>query len=277
MEQKLEEVKKEDNEQADEYFGFIKSSVDSGGYFKDALDWYFFRYVTPICDRTLLIFGAILAAVVLFFLVQMVKSAFPLVERVPVFVAAKDQTRYFPNLVVLKPKKKTANYDPAIATVDEAVVKYLLTTYIQDREGYDFSKAEIEDVNKKFNHVRNVSVASEYKNFQLIMSKDNPDSPIHQFGQNAKKIVTVDSVHLVKKEAKDFTSKAKDYLSNKIPTEAEVRFSVTTRTVADDGAVTNTKEKYLAKINFNFGGVSKDEKSGFLKFVVSGYNLFKVK
>ena len=79
MEQKLEEIKNESREEADEYFDFIKKSVDDGSYFKDAVNWYFFRYVTPICDRTLLIFGAMIAFVVLFFLIQMVRSDFPLV------------------------------------------------------------------------------------------------------------------------------------------------------------------------------------------------------
>src|SRR3989338_2411649 len=277
MEQKLEEIKNEDSEQAKEYFNFIKSSVADGSYFKDAVNWYFFRYVTPICDRTLLIFGAMIAAVVFYFLWQMIQGAFPLVVQEPVFIRAKDQSKIFPSLVALKPKKSQADYDQAIKTVDEAVLKYLLSVYVEDRESYDFSKARIEDVNQKFNRIRNTSMESEYKNFQLIMSKDNPASPIHNFGQNVIKKITIDSVHFVKIGTQYFAARALQYLSNDIPKEAEIRFSAITTTIDAYGEAKYNRESYLAKIIFAFDGVDKNNKSGILRFTVNNYQLFKVR
>ena len=38
-----------------EYNNFIKESVLNGKYFKDGREWYIFKYITPICDRALLI------------------------------------------------------------------------------------------------------------------------------------------------------------------------------------------------------------------------------
>lgn len=277
MEQKLEEITKESQEEADEYFEFIKSSVANGSYFKDAVNWYFFRYVTPICDRTMLIFGAMLAAVVLYFLIQMVQSAFPLVEEVPVFIKAQDQSVSFPNLVALKPRKGEAGYDPSVKTVDEAVAKYLIATYVEDREGFDFSKAEIADVNNKFNRVRNTSSVAEYRVFQLIMSKDNPDSPINHFGQPVSKTVEIESVKLVQKESQSIAIKAREYLTNKIPTEAEVRFYTVTRVKSVESSTpTETRERFIVKVSFTFGGVNK-EGHGMLNFNVNGYKLYKVK
>ncbi len=155
MEKKLEELQTQSDEQAKEYFEFIKTSVADKSYFKDAFDWYCFRYISPICDRTLLIFGAMIAAVVLFFLIVMIEGTFPLVERTPIIVEAKDQSKFFPNLIELKPKKESVGYDSQIRTVDEAVAKYLVSFYVKTREGFDFSKAEVEDVNKKFNYIKN--------------------------------------------------------------------------------------------------------------------------
>lgn len=83
MKNNIEKIKKENPEQAEAYLSFIKAGVEDGSYFKDALSWYFFRYVRAICDRTLLIFGAIVAAVIFFFLIQMIEGAFPLVQHVP--------------------------------------------------------------------------------------------------------------------------------------------------------------------------------------------------
>jgi type IV secretory pathway component VirB8 len=276
MEQKLTEAKAENNEEAIEYLSFIKSSVDDGSYFKDGLNWYFFRYVTPICDRTLLIFGAIIASVVLFCLVQMVKSAFPLVEQVPVFVAAADTSVSFPNLVNLKPRKDSPGYDQNILTVDEAVAKYLLEIYVKDRESYDFSRAEVEEVNHKFNRIRTLSSAQEYRVFQLIMSRDNPSSPLNNFGQNIKRDVKIESVKLVRKEVVGFANQAKDFLKNILPSEAEVRFIATTKTTDANEVTKDESERYIAKISFDFAGAQKDKKKD-LGFAVKGYKLYKIK
>lgn len=277
MEKRLSELAQEKNEEAKIYFDFIKASTRNGVYFKDALNWYLFRYVSPICDRTMLIFGAAVAAFVLYFLIQLVQNTFPLVVHTPLFIKSYDQSKYFPQLVALKPRKGQDGYDPDIKTVDEAYAKYLLSYYVKDREGYDFSNAEIDEVNKKFNHMRNLSSANEYRNFQAIMSKDNPNSPIRNFGLNITKTVEIDSVKFSREEPKDLAAKARQYLSNKIPTEAEVRFAITTKVTNDDDTSTSTKERYLAKITFSFDGVNKDSKTGTLNFSVNGYTLFKVK
>lgn len=270
---------KENNNPVEEegYTEFVKSSVNDGSYFQDALDWYCFRYLSPICDRTLLIFGAIVAAVILFFLVQMVQSAFPLVQKVPIFITAKDKTLYFPHLVELKPKEDEKGYDPAVTSIDDAVLKYLVSVYVKDREAYNFSAGEIEAVNKKINRVRNVSSPEEYRIFQAIMSEDNPESPIRTFGKDVVKTIKVESVTLVKKEPKTFTEKAKEYISVQIPTQAEVRFTATTTENLGGIEEKITKERYLARVDFNFTGVDKDQKKGSLDFVVNGYKLFKVK
>ncbi len=275
MSKKIEETQVETDEEKAEYLESIKNSAEDGAYFKDALDWYFFRYVTPICDRTLLIFGSIIASVVLFFLVKMISLAYPLVEKVPVFVAAKDQSVYFPNIVALKPQKGKENYDQEVRTVDEAVAKYMLSAYVKERESYDFSKAESSDVNQKFNRIKNLSSSDEYRNFQLIMSPDNPTSPIKDFGQPVIKIAKIESVKFIRKEVQGFGNQAREFLTSKIPTEAEVRFLTNIKTTSETG-VNEEKERYLAKINFVLEGINKDEK-GAIKFTVNSYKLFKIK
>lgn len=277
MEKKLLESKKENSEEAVEYFEFIKSSVEDKSYFKDGLDWYFFRYLKPICDRTLLIFGSIISLFVLYCLVEMIRGSFPLVEKNPIFVTSKDTSLYFPNLILLKPRSESDKYDPNIETIDQALSKYLIETYVKERESFDFSKAEVESVNRKFNRIRNLSTLEEYRNFQLFMSKDNPISPIHYFGQNVKRDIKVDSVKFIKtEESKDFASRAKEFLLNKIPTQAMVRFTATTTIAKSELEVEDVRERFVAEINFFFEGANKDQ-SGNLNFVVKEYKLFKVK
>ncbi len=75
MPKKLQELQQEDSTAAQDHFDQIKEKVEDGSYFQDALDWYFFRYVNAICDRTILIFGGIIAGVVFYFLLEMIYSA----------------------------------------------------------------------------------------------------------------------------------------------------------------------------------------------------------
>ncbi len=288
MEQKFEAFKKENPEELQDHFDFVRASVKDGSYFKDGLNWYFFRYVNPFCERTILSCAAIVACVITYCLYVMIEGAFPLVEKRPIIIRSVDQSQYFPNLVPLKPHVKgpgSDRYDPTITTVDEAILKYLISVYISDRESYDYSKAEIEDVNVKFNRIKNTSSDTQYREFQLYMSKDNPDSPILNFGRNVVKTTQVDSLTFIKKEEVGFANKAKNFITTKIPTDADVRFTTTTKTTDDNGVVKVEKQSYIAKINFAFSGAVKDtqkkdpnavQKAETLGFVVKNYKLYKV-
>jgi len=278
MEKKLlESVKENNSEDLKEYFDFVKASVADKSYFKDGLDWYCFRYLKPVCDRTFLIFGSLISVVIFYFLIEMIKSSYPLVEKKPIIVYAKDQTTYFPNLVELKPKDDELNYDPNIKTIDQALSKYLVGFYIKERESFDFSAGTLDSVNKKFNRIRNLSTLEEYRAFQLFMSKDNPNSPIQYFGKNVTRTVTIDSVRFIDQAVEsDFASKAKDFLVNKIPTYAEVRFTTTTKTMKSEYESEDVREKFLVKVDFLFEGANKEQK-GDLNFVVKEYKLFRVR
>jgi type IV secretory pathway component VirB8 len=271
MEQKLEELKKHNEEEITEYFESIKESVADKSYFEDAVNWYLFRYVSAVCDRTILIFAAIIGAVALYSLVQIISHAFPLIERVPIIIKDKDQSRYTPFI-----KKLQNSADNQSNTIDKAIAKYLVSIYVQDRENYDYRKSQVNDVNVKFNRIKNTSSANEYRNFQLLMSKDNPGSPIHNFGINVYREVEIESIKFIETSHENYYFRFKEFFVNKLPNEAEIKFTTTVKKIDNDG-IKEEKERYLAKINFNFSGVNRDSKAGILNFMVSGYKLYKIK
>lgn len=271
MEQKPQEISKEESDQLTEYRDFVKESAVDGTYFKDALDWYLLRYVSPLCDRTVMIFVAAIGAISLFFLIQIIDGLFPLVEKVPIVIRSKDQSLYTPFIKPLRSEESGA------LTVDDAIAKYLLSIYVNDRESYDYRKSEVEDVNLKFNRMKNTSSYSEYKNFQLFMSKDNADSPLNQFGHNIYRTVEVKSVNFVKAQQQDYYIKLKSLFSSALPTEAEVRFVMTTHTFDEGNNEKANRVNYLAKVKFNFSGANRGAKSGFMNFAVNSYKLYKVK
>lgn len=268
----LEELRKEDKEQLDEYFEFIKNSVKDKSYFKDAMDWYYLRYVKPLCDRTLMGFTAIIAATSLYFLAQIISNTFPLVEQVPIVIRDHDSSIYRPVIHELKDKNLKG-----IANVDESAAKYLVSTYVIDRESYDYRKSEVKDVNIKFSRVKNVSSYGEYKNFQLFMSKDNAESPLNNFGRDVYRTTEISSVVFAATKPKNYISQLKTLFSTKIPSEAEIRFTTTTHIAKMDGGEDQIKENFLAKVKFDFAGIDRNAKSGILNFVVNDYKLYKIK
>ena len=147
----------EEDEVKSEYNEFIKESVLNGQYFKDARDWYIFRYITPICDRALLATMIIVIFCTLYTIKIISESIFPLVVSQAIFVPPKDPTIYETKLTKIKPKKNEANFDAEVQTFDESILKYLIVNHIKVRESFDFRKGRIEDVNKKFSHIKNNS------------------------------------------------------------------------------------------------------------------------
>ena len=257
----------------------MKASIKDGSYFKDAYDWYFFQYLSPICDRTLLVFSGTISAIVIFLLAQMIEQSFPLVEEFPIFYKSKDQAVYIPKLGALKTYYATSDQQDKkeIGRVDEYVARYLLATYVKGREEYDYSKASIAAVNDKFKRIKATSAASEYTKFQTLMSRNNPQSPLKYFGKNIDRKVQIESVKFIRKEPEGFASIAKDFMISDIPTQAEVRFRTTlTNRDAIDESKKYFRQRFLAKINFSFKGIGKNQ-TGPVDFVVNKYDLYRVK
>lgn len=289
MEKKLEEIAKRDKESVEEYFEFVKDEVQNGNFFKDALDWYLFRYVAPICDRTILIIGSILSIIICYIVFQIIKISFPLVVKDPIIIKAKDQSKYIPYLVELKPKSGKLNYDKQIKNIDEAIAKYLILVYVNDRETYNFSKASIEDVNTKINRIKNASSVGEFKNFQNFFSEENPASPIQNFGKNIKKTINVIDFKFIRNDKQRNSQNSFNiinFFNIELPNEAQVKFDATIAISDEFGEIKYLSQKYLVKVKFNFTPITKPKDSkdknknpeeNKLKFMIENYKLFRVK
>jgi len=260
-----------------EYNKFVKNAVTNDSYFKDAKDWYIFRYVNPICDRTILLI-AILVLFSLFYIIKNITSSlYPITISQPIFVESKDQNLYQTKIIKVKPKKGEQNYDSEIQTFDESILKYLIVNYIKDRESFDFRKGLVDDVNKKFNHIKSNSSYREYKNFQAIMSKNNKNSPIHYFGKNVMRDVKIINFKFKRREGKNAFEKAIFYIANSPPLEAEIDFLTLTVSVNDLNEKEYKNERFIAKITYDYQQIFKKDKQNTIGFTVNQYVLYKFK
>lgn len=272
MQQDLKKAQENNPELFEEHFKHLKEDVENGQYFKDCLAWYMFKYVNPIVDRVVMSVASVIAFICLYFLYQIISNALPLVEEVPIVIRDHDMALYRPMIYDLYDKE-----DKNIENVDEAVAKYLLVNYVRARESYDFRNSEVSAVNEKFTRIKNNSSFTEYKNFQLFMSRENANSPINNFGKNIYQTTEITSVEFMRSAPKDNYEKLKWLFSNKIPNEAGIKFSTTTYFVDSNGEKKQVQENYLAKVKFNFAGLDRNAKAGVLNFVVNEYRLFKVR
>lgn len=257
-----EQEKEQDKDSGEEYRQFIKQSVETGSFYKDSFDWYMFRYVGPICDRTWLLFTTFISFAVFYILITLVISALPIVQKVPVIVKAKDATLYYP---VIKPLRDSDD----LKTIEESIIKYLAIRYVKEREEFNFITLGTADLNNKLNIIKNNSTPDEFNKFKAFLSLNNPNSPIRNFGKDVTRQVNVTFFEFERDLDKDFVKKAKDFVYIPIPSKANIEYELIT--TSDNK---QTKQKYIAKIIFKFSNIDPNNLAQEMSFKVSDYNLF---
>lgn len=266
-----------DQEVEAEYNKFIQENIQNNKYFEDAKDWYFFRYVSPICDRTYLFIAIAILFSLMFVIYKINLAIFPLRIVQPIYIQAKnDIGPYDVNLVKLKPKKGEANYDRNVENFDDSIIKFLLVKYIKDREEFDFRKGDVTDLNLKYSLIKNNSSFLEYKNFQKIMSKENRSGPIQYFGKNYFKTVVINNIRFYRKEPANIAQKLLYFIISPIPYQADIRFQGILHYIDDYGNNISTIENFIAKINYEYQAIYKNDFQPNLNFMVNKYTLYKI-
>ena len=266
-----------DQEVEAEYNKFIQENIQNNKYFEDAKDWYFFRYVSPICDRTYLFIAIAILFSLMFVIYKINLAIFPLRIVQPIYIQAKnDIGPYDVNLVKLKPKKGEANYDRNVENFDDSIIKFLLVKYIKDREEFDFRKGDVTDLNLKYSLIKNNSSFLEYKNFQKIMSKENRSGPIQYFGKNYFKTVVINNIRFYRKEPANIAQKLLYFIISPIPYQADIRFQGILHYIDDYGNNISTIENFMAKINYEYQAIYKNDFQPNLNFMVNIYTLYKI-
>lgn len=255
--------REQDQDSGAEYQEFIRQSVESGNFFRDSFDWYIFRYVGPLCDRTWLFFTTIVCAAIVYTLSVIIINSLPIVQKVPVVIKAKDPTLYYPTITPLRDSED-------LKTIEEAVIKYLALRYLKEREEYDFTHFTTAELNKKFNIIKNNSTPTEFNRFKSFISLSNQNSPIRYFGKNVVRQVEITSFDFVREVNENFISKAKNFVYIELPSQAEIGYTLTTIVGGEKKSV----QKYVAKIVFRFSTIDNKNINSDISFKVSDYNLF---
>ncbi len=256
-----------------DYQKFIKETVANGSYFRDSLDWYLFRYVKPVSDRSMLFFIVLIIGFIFYLIKSMLDVAYPaghnrlklpIVISQPLFVNFIDKGKYQPNLLALK----KINTDKKLTT-DQIIITHFLSFFVKNFEEFDYSSANLLLVNQKTDLIRNMSSYQVYTQFQKMMEKSTPNSPMLYFGQNYQKTINIANIEFLYPETKTGFKENIDNLLNKIiiqvkpqvPDSAIVSFSETIKTVDEFKKTKIINNNYRYWVKFKYNPITKYDKN----------------
>jgi len=271
-----------------EYRRFIKESVSDGSYFNDARDWYMFRYVKPVSDRSMLFFVILLIFFIFYLIKSMLDVAYPaghnrlklpIVIKQPIFINSFNRSEYSINMVPLK----TANNPQSQLTTDETVIQYFVKFFIKNYEEFDYSSGNLSLVNHKLDLIRNTSSYQVYANFQKMMDKSYPDSPMQYLGKTYAKTINIidfeflqeDKKSILKGLAKNIVDRILIYVKPEVPDTALVTIQENIRFADELGRIKNSSKIFVIKAKFNYTPISKYDKK--FNFLITKYEKFTKK
>jgi type IV secretory pathway component VirB8 len=256
-----------------EYQKFIKESVANGSYFNDSVDWYLFRYVKPVSDRSMLFCIILIIGFIFYLIKSMLDVAYPaghnrlklpIVISQPLFIDFVDQGKYQPNLLPLKKTNINKNL-----TTDQIIINHFLSFFVKNFEEFDYSSANLALVNEKTDLVRNMSSYQVYTQFQKMMEKSTPNSPMLYFGKNYSRTININNIEFLYPQKKSGLKENIDHLLKKIiiqvkpevPDSAIISFSDTVKTIDEFKRIKTINNNYRYWIKFKYSPISKYDKN----------------
>lgn len=228
----------------------IQRYVDTGDYFRDAVDWYCAKYISPMTHRSylmVLIIVSIISAMSVFtlFFTSIEVKTYPLA------IDAEDQVKFFPTVKALSTVQEPTNI---------SVSRYLATRYVKGREEYkynDFIGERGEFTRKMIQSMSSRRVFREYSDY--VNPEINADSPQVLYKSFIQRLIKVQNVQLLG--------------SRVVPDKAIVKYEVN-----EKSDTTESKSNWVAEISFSMIDLEKKDEKGkpTLSFTVTAYKTYKL-
>ncbi len=231
----------------DEITRSIAKNIQNGQYYKDAREWYSFRYLAPVTERSLLFVITLVAILSGIIAVVTSKSMFPTMTEVPVVVKVDDAIDHYTAIHRLSDRDATG------VIPYNAVAQYLVEHYVRIRESYDYTQFE-----PQYLRMRGASSKKVFREFQQEMSLENPNSRTVRLGRHSTRTVLVTKFQFA--EDNDLMHKA----------------WVTFETETMGGGQDAIKEMWAAEISFTMTDVDTARDTKKMEFRVTNYKVKKL-
>jgi type IV secretion system protein VirB8 len=220
----------------------LKEYIESGDYFKDARNWYNWKYILPMTHRVWLFYIFLLSFIMLITLGVNINNLLPIKQKLTYAINVSSDVEKG------ETKAKVLEMDKLYGTPTRFIANNLLANYVMKREEFNY-----EELDGQVEYVQKNSSRLTFKRFYNYMNVNNPESPVMRYQQYATRKIQITDMKFITDTnvVVSFNSVAKDS-SNK--------------------AFENLK--WEANIRFDMGEVGKRLNSGSkFKFIVTDYNL----
>jgi len=220
----------------------LKEHIESRDYFKNAREWYNYKYLLPLTHRLWLTYAALLLVLMFLALVLNINKLLPI----------KQQLTYAINITPHtgegEANARIENMRGESMHPNRFIAQNLIESYVTNRENFNYS-----NMKSQFQYVENTSTRLVYRRFYNYMSVNNPDSPVMRYQQYAKRTITIEDINFI----------------------SDNEATVTFNSVAKDssGAIFENLN-WSASITFDMGEVGRRVPTGSpFKFTITDYNL----
>lgn len=230
----------------------IARYVDRGDYFRDSVQWYCKKFISPI-PHWAYIFVIIIFMLYGTYIITTLFLSDLQVKKYPLPIYSVDQVKYFPHIKPLSEKKEPINV---------SISRYLTSSYVKAREEYNFANIGTEKGEFNKNFINSISSARTSYEYESYISNENPDSPIVRYKTFTIRNISIDDVVLVGRW--DLPEKALIYY--------------TADEISKDGST--NREKWISEITFSMNDLEKKktekESRAQLRFTVTSYKSKKL-
>ena len=151
----------------------LTESIENGEYFKEAREWYFYKFCKPISEKFFWLFILVLLLVSIIPLYSEISAWYPLKNSKAIILFNKD-----PEFVQIVKKMENPDKNP-----DLAILRHLLKNYVQMREEYLPGSLNLVKIDNRLKKISNNSSREITKDFQNIFATNDNINPMVRLGK----------------------------------------------------------------------------------------------
>ncbi len=172
-----------------ESYQYINRAVKDGTYFEESLEWYIYKYVSPITERCYSFLFAVISLLCFVISIIGINSIGDISSQIPFVTYVPDSLSKISNIKHIGSKKESPQ---------QAVTRYLIYDYITTRE--EFFPDKMDDKNyqrilKKIKSSSSKAVLNEFKNY---MNATNPYSPFVRYKDGKSRSIHITGISFAK-------------------------------------------------------------------------------
>ena len=237
----------------------IADRIRSGKYYKEAWDWYAFKYIYPVSQRSFFIFITLAALLVTVASFVALYNFYPLKIKVPIAISNPDMTKDYAALIKMPV--------PQNGDVDMPIVEYLAQKYVENIETYHYGEFD-----KRLVFLKQFSSSPLYIEIEKRYDIRNLDSLVLKFRDHTTRDIRIISHEVERGEGFQPTNQTPEgAISKDVPYRAYVTFE------AEETNFTGvTTRKWEATVDFTMSPIIFDKvnkKFPPLDFRVNSYSV----